>query len=206
MIKYRPFSVLDTLTEISRILYSRPEEHCPRSILRLKHQTFLHAIACEEVIGKLQILSEKKFYGRYLHSLVHAPIQHCIICCMSTSTEQRECHFITLSSISTSASRKDTSWGEGRGEQPKRHIKRATVHTWGVSTLLALSTEHYHTTQSDPEVFTSHGCQHTWKNFHTSSSVMEACSEWSLIFPMSVHQLKLNQEHFYFRLRFSLLS
>ena len=97
-------TLLDSLTEISWILYARPEERCPRSILRLHHQSFLHGIACEEVIGKPQILSEKKFYGRYLHSLVHAPIQHRIICCRSTNTEQRERHFITLSSISTSAS------------------------------------------------------------------------------------------------------
>ena len=94
-------SLLDTLTEISRILYER----CPRSILRLHNQTFLHAIACEEVIGKPQILSEQKFYGRYLHSFViHALIQHRIICCRSTNTEKQERHFNTLSSISTSTS------------------------------------------------------------------------------------------------------
>ena len=98
-------SLLDTLTEISRILYARPEERCPRSILRLHNQTFLHAIACEEVIGKPQILSEQKFYGRYLHSFVrHALIQHRIICCRSTNTEKQERHFNTLSSISTSTS------------------------------------------------------------------------------------------------------
>ena len=98
-------SLLDTLTEISRILYARPEERCPTSILRLHNQTFLHAIACEEVIGKPQILSEQTFYGRYLHSFViHALIQHRIICCRSTNTEKQERHFNTLSSISTSTS------------------------------------------------------------------------------------------------------
>ena len=70
-----------------------------RSILRLHNQTFLHAISCEEVIGKPQILSEKKFYGRNLHSLVvHAPIQHRIICSRSTNTEEQERHFNTFSS------------------------------------------------------------------------------------------------------------
>ena len=98
-------TLLDTMTELSRILYSRPEERCPRSILRLHNQSFLHAIACEEVIGKPQILTEKKFYGRYLHSLVvHAPIQHRIICSRSTNTEQQERHFNTFSSISTATS------------------------------------------------------------------------------------------------------
>ena len=85
--------------------FSQGKERCPRNILTLYNQTFLHAIACEEVIGKPQILSEKKFYGRYLHSLVvHAPIQHHIICCRSTNTEQQERHFNTLSSISASTS------------------------------------------------------------------------------------------------------
>ena len=93
------------MTEISSILYAKPEERCPRSILRLHNQTFLHAIACEEVIGKPRILTEKKFYGRYLHSLiVHAPIQHRIICSRSTNTEQQERHFNTLSSISSATS------------------------------------------------------------------------------------------------------
>lgn len=97
--------LLDTMTEISSILYAKLEERCPRSILRLHNQTFLHAIACEEVIGKPQILTEKKFYGRYLHSLVmHAPIQHRIICSRSTNTEQQGRHFSTLSSISVATS------------------------------------------------------------------------------------------------------
>ncbi|XP_044166005.1 uncharacterized protein LOC122949994 [Acropora millepora] len=93
------------MTEVSSILYAKPEERCPRSILRLHNQTFLHAIACEDVIGKPQILTEKKFYGRYLHSLiVHTPIQHRIICSRSTNTEQQERHFSTLSSISVATS------------------------------------------------------------------------------------------------------
>lgn len=97
--------LLDTMTEISSILYAKPEERCPRSILRLHNQSFLHAIACEEVIGKPWILTKKKFYGRYLHSLVvHASIQHRIICSRSTNMEQQERHFSTLSSISVATS------------------------------------------------------------------------------------------------------
>ncbi|CAH3139868.1 unnamed protein product [Porites lobata] len=57
-----PQTLLDTLTELSGILYARPEERCTRGILRVHNQTFLHAIVCEEVIGKPQILSEKTFY------------------------------------------------------------------------------------------------------------------------------------------------
>ena len=163
-------SLLDTLTEISRILYARQEKRCPRSILRLHNQTFLHAIACEEVIGKPQILSEQKFYGRYLHSFViHALIQHRIICCRSTNTEKQERHFNTLSSISTSTS----SRRPGEIITPgiirmQAELKAEENDQRG--TLLASRTEHHNPSQSNPEVST---CKHTWKKLQTSSSVVK---------------------------------
>ena len=95
-------TLLDTMTEISSILYSRPEKCCQKSILRLHNQTFLHDIACEEVIGRPQVLSEKKFYGRYFHSLVvHTPIQHRIVCQVNKHRAARtslQCLFKYLSS------------------------------------------------------------------------------------------------------------
>lgn len=97
--------LLDTMTEIMQILYARVQERCQNSVLGLHNQTFLHAIACEEVIGKPIILTEKKLYGHYLHSLVcHVPIQHRIICSRSTNTEQQECYFNTFMSISLATS------------------------------------------------------------------------------------------------------
>ena len=52
-----------------------------------------------------QILSQKKFYGRYFHSLVvHAPIQLCIISLRSTNTEQQERLLNAFSSISVTTS------------------------------------------------------------------------------------------------------
>ena len=151
--------LLDTMTEVSNILYAKPEERCPRSILRLHNQTFLHAIACEEVIGKPQILTEKKFYGRYLHSLVvHAPIQHRIICSRSTNTEQQERHFSTLSSISVTTSRRRPGeiitpgiirmqvWGE-----PTKGFSEGTrVPASKVGTLPDSTGEHCYPTQSHP--------------------------------------------------------
>ena len=53
-------TLLDTMTEISSILYARSEDRCQRSILRLHNQAFIQAIACQEVIGMPQILSQKK--------------------------------------------------------------------------------------------------------------------------------------------------
>ena len=93
------------MTEITHILYAKVQERCQQSVLRLHNQTFLHTIACEEIIGRPKILTERKFYGRYLHSLVcHAPIQHRIIALRSTNTEQQERHFSTFSSVSLATS------------------------------------------------------------------------------------------------------
>ncbi|XP_078363733.1 uncharacterized protein LOC144647937 [Oculina patagonica] len=98
-------SYLANKAEITQLLYAKVEERCQKSILRLHNQTFLHAITCEEVIGKPKILTEKKFYGRCIHSLAcHAPIQHRIICSRSTNTEQEERHFNTFSGISVATS------------------------------------------------------------------------------------------------------
>ena len=78
---------------------------CQQSVLRLHNQTFLHAIACEEIIGKPKILTDRRFYGQYMHSLVcHAPIQHRIIALRSTNTEQQERHFSTFLSVSLATS------------------------------------------------------------------------------------------------------
>ena len=93
------------MTEITRIFYAKVQERCQKNILRLHNQTFLHAIACQEVIGKPIDLTERKFYGRYLNSLAcHAPLQHRIICSRSTNTEQQERHFKTFSSVSLATS------------------------------------------------------------------------------------------------------
>ena len=80
--------LLDTMTEIAHILYAKVQERCHQSLLRLHNQTFLRAIACEEIMRKPTILTERKLYDRYLHSLVcPAPIEHRIIALRSTNTE-----------------------------------------------------------------------------------------------------------------------
>ena len=93
------------MKEITHILYAKVQERCQQSVLRLHNQTFLHAIACEEIIGKPKILTDRRFYGQYMHSLVcHAPIQHRIIALRSTNTEQQERHFSTFLSVSLATS------------------------------------------------------------------------------------------------------
>ncbi|KAL9977266.1 hypothetical protein ACROYT_G014652 [Oculina patagonica] len=83
-------TLLNTLTEISSILYAKPEERCPRSILRLHNQTFICAIACEEVIRQSQILTEKKFYGRRGHDISAEDSPHCDRILNSDNQEDEE--------------------------------------------------------------------------------------------------------------------
>ena len=200
-------TLLDTLTELSGILYARPEERCTRGILRVHNQTFLHAIVCEEVIGKPQILSEKTFYWWYLHSLVvHAPIQHCIICCRSTNTEQQERHFNSLLSISTSTSSRRPGeitpgiirmQAEVKAENNQRDTLKeqqsrlGTQHTACLPHRTPLSHTEWSLSINMPT-------KHTWKKSQTSSSAvkeLEGGMFWvALNFLMSVQQLKLNQE------------
>ena len=49
------------MLEIMQILYAMVQERCHKNVLSLHNQTFLHAIACEEVIGKPIIVTEKNY-------------------------------------------------------------------------------------------------------------------------------------------------
>ena len=100
-------SLLDTLTEISRLLYLPAQSRSPRLVLRLYNTAFLHAMLCKEIIGQPEILTSRKFYGRYWHSLTaHAGKQTRIISGKSANTEKEERHFNTLQGITKLTNRR----------------------------------------------------------------------------------------------------
>ena len=43
-------TLLDSLTELSRLLYLPEQSRCPKSVLRLHNQAFVHAMVCKEII------------------------------------------------------------------------------------------------------------------------------------------------------------
>ena len=87
-------TLLDSLTELSQLLYLLAHLRCPKLVLRLHNQAFIHAMICKEVIGKPKSLTERKFYGTYWHSLTaHAAKQSRIVSLNSTNTEEEERHF-----------------------------------------------------------------------------------------------------------------
>lgn len=93
-------TLLDSLTELSKLLYLPAQSRSPKLVLHLHNQAFIHAMICKEVIGQPKSLTSRNFYGRYWHSLTaHAGKQSRIISAKSTNTEEEERHFNTLQSV-----------------------------------------------------------------------------------------------------------
>ena len=100
-------TLLDSLTELSQLLYLPAHLRCPKLVLRLHNQAFIHAMICKEVIGRPKSLTERKFYGRYWHSLTaHAAKQSRIVSLKSTNTEEEERHFNTLQGVTKLTNRR----------------------------------------------------------------------------------------------------
>ena len=98
-------TLLDSLTEISQLLYLPAHLRCPKLVLHLHNQAFIHAMICKEVIGKPRSLTERKFYGRYSLT-AHAAKQSRIVSLKSTNTEEEERHFNTLQGVTRLTNRR----------------------------------------------------------------------------------------------------
>ena len=93
-------TLLDSLTELSKLLYLPAQSRSPKLVIRLHNQAFIQAMTCKEVIGQPKSLTSRKFYGRYWHSLTaHAGKQSRIISAKSTNTQEEERHFNTLQGV-----------------------------------------------------------------------------------------------------------
>ena len=100
-------TLLDSLTELSKLLYLPANSHCPKLVLWLHNQAFIHAMICKEIIDKPQTLTERKFYGRYWHSIsAHAAKQSRIVSLKSSNTEEEERHFNTLQGVTKLTNRR----------------------------------------------------------------------------------------------------
>ena len=69
-------TLLQTLAEMSRLLYLGETERTNKEILRLYNTTWLHFELVKELIPSPKHITRRKLYGIYLHALtVHAPAQ-----------------------------------------------------------------------------------------------------------------------------------
>ena len=99
--------MLDSLPELSKLLYLPANLRPPKLVLRLHNQAFLHAMILKEVIGNHNSLTARNLYGRYWHSItVHAAKQSRIISLKSTNTEEEERHFNTLQGVTKLTNRR----------------------------------------------------------------------------------------------------
>ena len=97
--------LLNTLAELRELLYAPVDKRTPRFILRLHNVAFSHVIAVCKVIQIPQVLTYKKMFGIYYHSITcHAPLTSRLISLSSVDTEEEEREFSTINSISKSTS------------------------------------------------------------------------------------------------------
>ncbi len=83
--------LMESVLEISEILYADDSERTPKNILRLYNLTWLHYELCTDIFSSTSTISHKKMFGIYLHSIVHhAPFQYEILCLKSANTEHEE--------------------------------------------------------------------------------------------------------------------
>ena len=97
--------LLDSLVEISRLLYAPAEERTPKFVLRFYNMTFQHAHLCISIINKPKSLTQRKFYGQYFHSIsTETALNSRVVSPKSTNTEDEERHFSRVSSICSATS------------------------------------------------------------------------------------------------------
>ena len=83
--------LMESIVEISELLYADDTKRTPKSILRLFNLTSIHFELCVKLLSKTSTISHQKMFGIYLHSLVHhAPFQYEILSLSSVNTEHEE--------------------------------------------------------------------------------------------------------------------
>ena len=97
--------LLYSLAELCELLYAPSDKRTPRFILRLHNVTFCHMVAVRKVFSNPEILTRRKLYGIYYHSITcHAPFTSRLISLSSVDTEEEEREFSTVNAISKTTS------------------------------------------------------------------------------------------------------
>ena len=97
--------LLYSLAELCELLYTPSDKRTPRFILRLHNVTFSHVVAMRKVFKITEVLTRRKLYGIYYHSIAcHAPFTLRLISHSSVDTEEEERECSTINAISKTAS------------------------------------------------------------------------------------------------------
>ena len=92
-------TLLDSLTELSKLPYLPAQSRSPKLVLRLHNQAFIHAMICIDIIAQPKSLTS-------LSLTAHAGKQSRIISAKSTNTEEEERHFNTLQGVTRLTTRR----------------------------------------------------------------------------------------------------
>lgn len=96
--------LVETLVNISEILYADDSERTPRMVLRLYNITWMHHELCSQLFTHLKHTTHRAFFGIYLHALVvHAPKQLEIVSLKSCNSEHEERLFGQAKDVAQSA-------------------------------------------------------------------------------------------------------
>ena len=84
-------ALIETLVDISSLLYSREEERTMQKVLRLYNRAWLHFELLREIFTQPKQITRRKLFGAYLHAItVHAPVQFQTMSLRSCNTEHEE--------------------------------------------------------------------------------------------------------------------
>ncbi len=99
--------LIETAVEISELLYAEESKRSPKSIFRFYNVTWIHFELCRELLSSPKVVTHRRLFGIYLHSIsVHAPTQFEIVNLKATTTEHEERLFGQAKDLAQRA----TSW------------------------------------------------------------------------------------------------
>ena len=97
--------VLDTLTEMQRILYSSDEKRTPQLILCYYNQSWYHAILLKQLMSQPKKLTQRKLFGVYFHDLTtHGGLMLRLISGQAANAEEDERIFHRIKAITKKTS------------------------------------------------------------------------------------------------------
>ena len=105
-IDHKIHELLRTMCDMQELLYLSDNERSKITILRYYTQWYQHTMNLKKLVGckpKANI-TQRKFYGKYFHALLHAGMQLRIISGSSTNTEQQERTFNAIKTITDATS------------------------------------------------------------------------------------------------------
>ena len=90
-VNWKVHLLLQSITIVCKILYANDCERCPKLLLQLYNNTWIHHQLCFDLFQSTTVVSRGTFFGLYLHALCkHAPEQYELVCLKSVNTENQE--------------------------------------------------------------------------------------------------------------------